>query len=198
MTKTLLTILSTAAAMVSTTAMAQTSTTGTITLNGTVADKCSVVSAANGASDAFADARNLQDLSKADGTVQASATLEGLFGTTAATAPGYRVVCTVAAPKVSVRATALKLANSPGAPSGYADTVDFTATASFTLSGTAPAAVSNLSTAASATNQTLGARLAASGNNVLITTSAYKTPNAGDLLMAGGYTGTIVVTVSAS
>lgn len=166
--------------------------TGTVNITGSVADKCQVTPVAGGN---YVTSRDLLELSQADGTLEASATLATRFGLAGSTAPTFRVVCTTAAPKVSVAAAPL-LHTTVGlqAPAGgYTGTINYTADVKVTT----VAGSENVSdtTAAGSTDLTLASRLAASGNNVEITTSAFNTA-ASALLNAGGYSGQIVVTVS--
>ena len=176
---------------VATPAFAQ-NATGTVNITGTVGDKCQVTPVAGGN---YVTSRDLLELTQADGTLEASATLATRFGVAGSTAPTFRVVCTTAAPKVSVSASPL-LHGTVGlqAPAeGYTGTINYTAGVKVsTVAGT-----ENVSdtTAAGSTDLTLASRLAASGNNLEITTTAFNTA-ASALLNAGSYSGQIVVTVS--
>jgi hypothetical protein len=190
MKKIVLLALAASTVAVATPAFAQ--ATGTVNITGTVGDKCQVTPVAGGN---YVASRDLLELSQADGTLEASATLATRFGLAGSTAPTFRVVCTTAAPKVSVAAAPL-LHTTVGlqAPAGgYTGTINYTADVKVTT----VAGSENVSdtTAAGSTDLTLASRLAASGNNVEITTSAFNTA-ASALLNAGGYSGQIVVTVS--
>lgn len=167
--------------------------TGTVNITGSVADKCQVTPVSTGN---YVTSRNLLELSQADGTLEASATLAGRFGLAGTTAPTFRVVCTTAAPKVSVAAAPL-LHTTPGLQAlagGYTGTINYTADVKVTtVAGSEN--VSDTSAGAGPTDLTLASRLAAAGNNIEITASAFNT-TASALLNAGGYSGQIVVTVS--
>ncbi|ALJ16180.1 hypothetical protein [Sphingopyxis macrogoltabida] len=177
-------------------AAAQTTATGTINITGSVANKCMVVSSGGAASSTFTDSRDLGELAQANGTLESSGVLESRFGTSGSGAPTFRVVCTTAAPVVSVNAD--PLVNAAAADTGYSNTVNYTATATFALTGGGSTPVANVTTSATDTSATLASRLAASGDNVTITTSLFNTDAAGAnaLMVAGSYTGKIVVTVS--
>jgi hypothetical protein len=191
MKKIVLLALAASTVAVATPAFAQ-NATGTVNITGTVGDKCQVTPGAGGN---YVTSRDLLELSQADGMLEASSTLATRFGVAGSTAPTFRVVCTTAAPNVSVNASPL-LHGTVGlqAPAeGYTGTINYTAGVKVsTVAGT-----ENISdtTAAGSTDLTLASRLAASGNNLEITTSAFNTA-ASALLNAGSYSGQIVVTVS--
>ena len=191
MKKIVLLALAASTVAVATPAFAQ--VTGTVNITGSVADKCQVTPVLAGN---YLTTRNLSELSQADGTLELSATLATRFGVAGTTAPAFRVVCTTAAPKVTVEASPL-LHTTPGLQalaSGYTGTVNYTADVKVTTTAALPETVSD-TTASGTTVLTLSNRLAASNNNVEITTSAFNTA-ASALLNAGGYSGQIVVTVS--
>lgn len=192
MKKIVLLALAASTVAVATPAAAQ-NATGTVNITGSVADKCQVTPVSTGN---YVTSRDLLELSQADGTLEASATLATRFGLAGSTAPTFRVVCTTAAPKVSVAAAPL-LHTTVGlqAPAGgYTGTINYTADVKVTtVAGSEN--VSDTTAAAGPTDLTLASRLAASGNNIEITTSAFNTA-ASALLNAGGYSGQIVVTVS--
>jgi hypothetical protein len=167
--------------------------TGTVTITGIVGDKCQVTPVSGGN---YLTSRDLLELSQADGTLEASATLATRFGVAGTTAPTFRVVCTTANPKVTVEAAPLlhSVVGLQALSGGYTGTIDYTANVKVTTTAALPETVSDTTTAGS-TALTLSNRLAASGNNVEITTSTFNTA-ASALLNAGGYSGQIVVTVS--
>jgi hypothetical protein len=168
------------------------STTGTITLNGSVAPKCLVVPG-NGTT--WGTTINLGELADASGKLRASSTIEsqinGVAGTTA------RIVCTSGAPTISVDATEIKTTASSA--TGYDNSIDFTASVAVTTTGTSPAPFVNDSANGPLLATAIGGgRLANNGgDNVVVTTSNFRTNNATDLLVADpSYTGSIVVVIA--
>ena len=177
-----------ACAAIAAPAMAQSSATGTITLNGTVANKCSVTSAPAGST--FAQTVNFGELAQANGTLRSG--LAGEFTTAAVQAT---VVCNTGTPKVAVDANPMVNVTT-AAPTGYANTINYTASVAVTATGANAGPFTNSTLAAAAPATAVGSALANSANNVVITTNTYATPAATDILVAGSYTGTIVVVIS--
>lgn len=175
-----------ASAVIATPAMAQ-NVTGTITLNGNVASKCSVTSAPAGTT--FAQTVNFGELAQANGTLRTG--LAADFTTAAVQAT---VVCNTGTPTISVDANALANATTPA--SGYANTINYTATVTVARAGTTAATFSNATTAAALGATTVGGSLANSANNVTVATSGYATPAATDILVSGAYTGNIIIVIS--
>jgi len=176
------------AAVLATPAMAQ-NVTGTITLNGTVASKCSVSSNSNAAT--FAQTVNFGELAKADGTLRT--TLAADFTAAAVQAT---VVCNTGTPMVSVDANPMVNAAFTPVPTGYANTINYTANVAVATATPGTVNFSNATTAAASPSTAVGAALANSANNVVITTSGFATPASTDILGAGSYTGTITVVIS--
>ena len=172
-----------ASALIAAPACAQ-NTTGTITLNGNVAAKCSV-SPGNG--NTFAQSVDFLELAQADGTLRTG--LATNFGTKSAT-----VVCNTGTPKVSVDAN--PLATSGAAATGYDNSIDYTASVAVTAVGANAGPFTNASSAAAGTLTAVGSALATSASNVQITTTGYATNNATDVLVAGAYTGNIIVVIA--
>jgi hypothetical protein len=179
-----------ASAAIATPAAAQ-SVTGTIILNGSVAPKCLVVP---GNGNTFGTTIQLGELSDASGKLRASSTLEtqvnGVTGTTA------RVVCTGSAPTISVDATAITAATAT-ATTGYDDSIDFNAHVVVTTTTGTPAFDNDSANAALAATA-IGGRVANNGSdNIVITTSNFRTNNpTTDLLVADlNYSGRIVVVI---
>lgn len=175
-----------------------TTATGTVSISGSVGAKCQVVSGST-ASGTFAASVALGELAENNGLLKSSSTLSSLFnaGGTGSSALTFRVVCTTATPAVTLNAD--PIASSATAPTGYANRVDYEAKATFALVSGGPQNVTNDSTAASATAASLTDRLAGSGNNVTITASNFRTPNATDIMVADpNYSGQIVVVISPS
>jgi hypothetical protein len=167
--------------------------TGTITLTGHVDSKCSVVP--NGGT-TFGASHDLGDISQSNGTLRAN-----MQTTTATTADSFQVSCTGANLGVHVNADAMT--NATAAPAGYASTVNFTGRAVFQrVNAAGPVAaltVDNVSGTAT-TDNTLGAGnfLAATPANITISTFSFTTGTNTELLVAGGYSGQVVVTVTPS
>jgi hypothetical protein len=174
------------AAVLATPAMAQ-NVTGTITLNGTVASKCTVTSAPAGAT--FAQTVNFGELAQADGTLRS-----GLSTDFSATPVQATVVCNTATPKISVDAN--PMVNSATAAAGYANTINYTASVAVATTGANAGPFTNATTAAPGAATAIGSELANSANNVVVTTTGYATPNGTDILVAGSYTGNIVIVIS--
>jgi hypothetical protein len=181
-----------ASAAIATPAAAQTAT-GIVNITGSVAAKCMVVPIVTPAADGstFGTTVAMGELAQSDGTLKDTATLAGTFGSVGGAGLSAHVVCTSAGTDVTVNADPLVSATAGG--SGYTNTVNFTADVTFTkVSG--PQIVSNASTAPAATAASLGARLAATGTNVSIATSAWNAT--GILVAATDYTGKITVVIS--
>lgn len=167
------------------------STSGKVTIEGTVGDKCIVTDAGDVPSPDFGGFINLGALDAADGklrnigTIAASSNLGDL---------GFRVVCTTASPVVSV--TAAPMVNPTGsATGGYANTVHFTADANFfVVGGNNNYQVVTDGTATS--GGTLTNRLATGPDNVQISLSNFHTPGTADVMTSGTYTGSVSITIS--
>ncbi|MFM5893072.1 MAG: hypothetical protein ACKOQM_01385 [Novosphingobium sp.] len=172
------------AAVLATPAMAQ-NVTGTITLQGNVAAKCSVTPG-NGST--FAQTVDFLELAQANGTLRTGLATD--FGTRSAT-----VVCNTGTPKISVDAN--PLATGASAPGGYSNTINYTASVAVNTTGANAGPFSNASNAAPLAATSIGGgSLANAANNINITTSGYATTNLTDILVAGAYTGNIVVVIS--
>lgn len=168
--------------------------TGTITLNGSVASKCAVMpGGASGGT--FAATVELGELAGADGLL-----LPGLTTTpTTANTSSFTLKCTGANLGVSVASTALDNTTTTSAPSGYTETVNFLGRATLdvvTGSSTTTAFVEDAS-GGTATSANLGAAtfLANAPNNVKVSAYGFNTATSA-VLLAGGYTGQIVVVLT--
>jgi len=160
--------------------------TGTITLTGSVAPKCSVVP---GGGSTFADSVDFGELSTASGTLRA-----GLSAEFDAAVDDFQVVCTSANPVVSV--TANPLATAATAATGYDNSIDYDASVAFSLVAGGPTTVTDDSSIAGATGTTLGARLA-NASNIHITANNFRTNAATDILVASPtYSGTISISIA--
>ena len=164
--------------------------TGTVNITGTVAPKCLV---APGAGNTFSQTVALGELSQADGRLATD--LATRFQSIGGAGLQARVVCTTAAPTISVDAT--EITSAAPSEAGYANRIDFTANVAVTTV-TGSASFSNSSTAAALAATAIGGRLANNGtSNIAITTSNFATPNPTDLLVAAtDYSGRIVVVIA--
>lgn len=199
MNKILLTALAAASALALASPAAAQSVTGTVNITGSVAPKCQVIASGGGTSSTFGATVALGELSQSNGLLRTDADLTAAFngGGTGSAVLTFRVVCTTAAPAVTVDANPIVAAAL--APSGYANRIDYAATSTFSLVGPASQPVSNDSTAAAATAAVLTNRLTGTGDNVVITATNFRTPNLTDIMVAdGSYAGSIVVTISPS
>lgn len=176
-----------ATAAIASPAMAQTSTTGTINITGTVAAKCFVLP---GSGNTFGTTVAMGELSQADGTLKTSATLSSTFGTVGGTGLTAQVVCTSANPDVSVLSE--PLVNTALAATGYDNSVDYTADVTFTRVG-GTTLVSDPSAVPAATTATLASRLTGTGTNVSVATSGW---TASGVLVAGSYAGKITIVIA--
>ncbi len=179
----------TAMTAIATPAMAQQTVTGTITLTGSVAPKCLVVPG-NGST--FGTTVALGELADATGKLRTdvATTFNAAAGLTA------RVVCTSAAPTISVDSTAL--ATTATGDSGYDNSIDFEASVAVTTVGTNNGPFVNDSANAALAATAIGSRVANNGSsNIAITAGNFRTDNATDLLVASPtYTGSIVVVIA--
>ena len=155
--------------------------TGTITLTGTVGDKCTVVGTAIGG--------NVDFLALDTGAGTLRSGLDTDFGTKT-----FTVKCTSANPTISV--TALPLATGAAAGTGYDNSIDYSATVTVDKATTGTTAVTDSSTVAAATTGQVGARLANSTGNVRVTAGSFATNANTDLLVSGTYNGSIAITIS--
>lgn len=194
--KTVLSLLAatTAIAMTTASAQAQTVTTGTVNVTGSVLGRCSIVAPGGSSSQAFTGAIALGALDAADGTLATG------FTTTTSAAPGgtpvaTRVVCTSAS--VSIAIAADRLATAAAAVSGYSNEIDYTAEMQVALAAGGSGTVTySTATGATAANSATVGRLAASGNNIAVKAYGFSTRGgASNLLVAGNYTSTITVNI---
>jgi hypothetical protein len=164
-------------------ASAQT-TTGTVNVVGTVGEKCTVTS--GDTSTTFSDTFDALDLANTNGTLRTIAP----FST--ASTGGWRVHCT-SIPDVSISAT--PMVNVAPAPSGYANRVNYIAYADFDVV-TGSNEIISTPTGGSSAPTALGSHLQNVTDNVVIRADTFTTPNVGDILVSGSYSGAITVTVT--
>lgn len=166
------------------------SVSGTVTINGTVGEKCLVTDTGSTPNADFGGVVNLGALDDTDGTLR---TIAAISATGDLANLGFRVVCTTANPTVSV--TAAPMINVASAPAGYANRVDFTADVDFdTVGGVAEYQAVTDGTAT--VGGSLPNRLATGLDNVRVDLSGFNTPGAEDVLVAGSYTGSVSITIS--
>jgi hypothetical protein len=135
------------------------------------------------------------ELAASDGTLKASNTLASTFGTAGGSALSVRVVCTSANPKIAVDADPL-VSSTGVVASGYTKTVDYKADVLVNKVGGSQT-YSDDTITGGGTAVALGDRLAASGNNVTVSTSNWRTATAGALLVAANdYAGKITITIT--
>lgn len=198
MKKIVIAALAASAACIAAPAAAQSAdATGTVNITGSVGDKCIVVTSGGAAGQTFGGTVALGDLAAADGTLATD--LETRFNAAGNNAAlQARVVCTTAAPKISVNADPITAqTNTAPANSGYDDSVDFQANVALTTVGQNNGPFSNDSASAPGASAAIGSRLANSATNVVITATNFRTSALSDLLVADpSYKGTITVVIS--
>jgi len=163
--------------------------TGTVNITGSVAPKCLVVPG-NGST--FGTTVALGELADTTGKMRTdlAASFNASAGLTA------RVVCTSAAPTISVDADPITAATALGG-GGYDNSIDFTASVAVTTTAGAAGPFTNDSAAAAGADTAIGGRLANNGSdNIAISASNFRTDTATDLLAADPtYTGKITVVI---
>ncbi len=157
---------------------------GTVQVNGTVAAKCSAITA-------IAGTISLGELANANGTINAA-----FANNSGGLTRQFTVRCTGADPNLSVDAAPLVNAAVATPASGYTNTVHYTATMAVNKAGGGATSLANLSSATAATTGALGDRLATTTNNVSLAISAGATTDAAAVLEAGTYSGSVALTVS--
>lgn len=160
------------------------SAAGSVDVTGTVAARCSAVTAITGSI-------TLGELAKADGTVDAS-----FAGATGGLSRNFTVKCNGSNPKISVEAKPLVNAAATNSPNGYTNTVHYTATlvATGAKGGTTPVADQSLNNGA--TSAQVGDRLAATANNITLTVGSGLTSDSTAILDAGTYAGKVEITIA--
>ncbi len=163
--------------------------TGTVNITGSVAGKCLVVP---GSGSTFGTTVALGELADATGKLRTNIATDfnAAAGLTA------RVVCTTAAPTISVDADPITAATATGG-GGYDNSIDFTASVAVTTTAGAAGPFTNDSAAAAGADTLIGGRLANNGSdNIAISASNFRTDTASDLLAADPtYTGKITVVI---
>lgn len=157
---------------------------GTVNVNGTVSARCSAVTPISGTI-------ALGELAKADGTVD-SAFSSAASGLTRS----FTVLCNGANPQFSVNAKALVNAAATNSPTGYTNTVHYTASVAANLAKGGATTVADQSIASGATVGLLGDRLAVATNNVTLTIGSGATTDTKAVLEAGTYTGSVDIVIT--
>jgi hypothetical protein len=175
--------LAAATAAVATPAAAQTAS-GTVTVTGTVASKCTTATNLNASI-------NLGELALANGKVDPAfaSNVGGL-------SRSFTVTCTSPNATLSVEALPLVNAAIVTPTAGYTNTVNYTATLSANKAPSGTASAVDLSGTAGATTAPVGGHLLAAANNVTVSVSTGATAGATDLLEAGSYSGSILISVA--
>lgn len=172
------------------------SVSGTVTIDGSVGDKCLVTNAGFVADPDFGGVIHLNALD--DGTTGKLRNI-GTVSSSSDTSLNFRVVCTTATPGVSVSTTPL-ITGTGSAPSGYAATVHYDSTVAFDIAGAgSPDTVLTYTdgvTGPAANSASLTGRLATGATNIHVSATNFHTPGLTDVLVAGAYSGAISITVS--
>jgi hypothetical protein len=158
--------------------------TGTVQVTGSVGEKCTVTG--GDSASAFSDTFAAGELADTDGT------LRTITPFSTAASGGWRVHCTTI-PDVAITATAMT--NVATAPTGYANTVNYVAYADFDVV-TGPNQTISTPTGGSSGPTALGSHLQNVTDNVVIRADTFTTPNVGDILVSGSYSGLITVTIT--
>ncbi len=166
--------------------------TGTINLTGSVAPKC-FVQPSSGST--FGTTVGFGELAKSDGTLRTD--LASAFSTIGAAGLSARVVCTSGAPTITVSTTPLA-DTTVTAPTGYANTINYQANVAVTTTVDTQTYSSDSLNSPSVGATALDGRLANTGsNNITVSASNFRTPNATDLLVASNtYAGKITVVIA--
>jgi type 1 fimbria pilin len=196
MNKILLTALAAASALAIATPAAAQSVTGIVNITGNVDAKCIVVEDGSPAgSDAFGGTVALGELAQANGLMATDlATRFNAVGNNGQLQ--YKIVCNSANTSVAVDADPIVAATGT-AEAGYANRIDYKASVAVALVGGPGTTVENDSAAAATAAVNQGGRLAATGNNITVTASNFRTPNLTDIMVTDPiYTGKITIVVA--
>jgi hypothetical protein len=171
---------------------AHAATTGTITITGSVAAKCSVTT--------FSDSAAIGELAGTNG--QLDATLAATSAASPKFTKDFTLFCTGSNADISVTSAAMT-ASVAAPPAGYTKTVNFTSRAAFNLVHATSAAttvtVDDLSSVAGATTGTFGGGYFLKNDataNVHVSAYAFTTGGTDILVADPTYTGSIVVALT--
>lgn len=182
-------------ATIATPSLAQ-STSGTVTIDGSVDTKCLVTDPGAVAGPDFGGIIHLNALD--DGTTGKLRNI-GTVSSASNANLNFRVVCTTAAPSVSVATTALTT-GAGTAPTGYAAKVHYDSTVAFDIADAgSPDSVQTYTdglTGPASKSATLTGRLATGTTNIHVSATNFHTPAANAVLVSGNYSGAIAITVS--
>lgn len=157
---------------------------GTVNVTGTVGARCSAVTPISGSI-------ALGELAKSDGTV------DGAFsGATSGLSRSFTILCNGINPTLSVNAKALVNSAVGTSPTGYTNTVNYTASVAAALAKGGSTTVADPSAVAGATVGALGDRLAVSTNNVTLTIGSGVTTDTKAVLEAGSYSGSVDIVIT--
>ena len=172
--------------------------TGTVTVNGSVASKCTVVSGGTVGGTTFSSTFSAGELADSAGHLAFS----GSFTTVGA--GDFQISCNKANPIITLNAT--PMTNLATAPAGYANTISYTAYADLkTINGSSTTGSVTRSiasgTGAGATNGPTalgsGLYLQNTTNNVVIRADTFATAGgATNILVGGAYAGVITLTIT--
>jgi hypothetical protein len=172
-------------------AAAQTVASGSVTVTGSVADKCFAITP-------ISDTITLGELALATGVN--AGTIDSAFSSNiGGLSRSFTVRCTTTTPKITVSAVPLTISGDAGTLNGYTGTVHYTSTLTAqkaTGGADASAAYTTADSLPAATTTSVGDRLKNAANNVTVTVSNGTTTTATDQLKAGSYSGSISITVS--
>jgi hypothetical protein len=157
---------------------------GSVDVTGTVASRCTAVTPISGSI-------TLGELTKADGTVDAA-----FSGNTGGLSRNFSVICNGANPRLSVNALAMVNSAAANPPSGYTNTIHYTATLTASHAGGGSTSVADQSIATGATTGNMSARLAATQNNITLAVGTGASSDANAIVAAGSYAGKVEVIVS--
>ena len=169
------------------------SVTGTVGVNGSVADRCTVNGSDSGSS--FTGTISLGELTKTNGTLR-----NDLQGNTAVSGATVKVTitCTGSNPTVSLSATELS-AGLGTPPAGFSGTIDYTSELDLDKAAGGTGVFTYATPTASPTTGSLGGSLANSSNNVRVSAYSFTTVGGNtDTLQAGTYNGQINVSIGPS
>lgn len=182
MKKIVLSALMIGSALAAAPAFAQTS--GSVDVTGTVTGRCTAGTPISGSI-------TLGELSKTDGTIDAA-----FSSATGGLSRNFTVKCNGASPRISVEAKPLVNAAATNSPSGYTNTVHYTATVVATAAAGANTTVADPSIGSGATTGTVSGRLSAAANNVALTIGSGQTEASNAILEAGTYAGKVEITIA--
>ncbi|GAA0735209.1 hypothetical protein [Sphingomonas japonica] len=182
MKKIVLSALFAATTFVAAPAFAQVS--GTVDVTGTVAARCSAITPISGSI-------TLGELAAASGKVDPA-----FAGNTGGLSRNFTILCNGANPKLSVNARPLVNAAATDSPSGYTNTVHYTATLTAMGAKGGSTSVADQSLSSGATTAQVGDRLATVANNISLTVGSGATAEPTAVLDAGTYAGNVEIIIA--